>query len=269
MLINGRSASTIDNYGRAIAQISSFYNELPQNLDEEQITAYLVHCRDENKRSKTYFKHTVYGLRNLFKLLDFELPVQLPEIKKEKKLPVVLNKSECRRLFKTPKLLKHRVVLTLTYACGLRSREIVRLKLGDIDLERKQIHIRESKYYKDRYVTLSDYMAKGLRFYIDAAKPKEWLFEGNSPNGGMSVRGLQWIIRQTVKQADIKKSVTMHTLRHSFATHAIENGQNLLLLKEEMGHGRIETTLMYLHIARVPGDGKFQSPFDTLYESKI
>lgn len=267
--LNGNSLSTLTNYGRCIAKLALHFQRLPFELEEEEINAYLLYCRDNEGKSKSYFKHTVYGLRNLCKMLDRETDVKLPQIKRLHIEPVVLNKSELKLLFKTPQLFKHRILLTLTYACGLRIREITRLRVRDIDFERRQIHIRQSKYWKDRYVTLSDYMAKNLQKYLSACHPKDYLFEGNSPTGGMSIRGIQWVMRQVVKESGIQKDVSMHTLRHTFATHAIENGQNIFRLKQELGHARIETTMVYLHVAHQPDEGKFQSPFDTLYEGKI
>ncbi len=137
--LNGKSLSALTNYGRCIAKLSLHYKRLPFELEEE-INSYLLYCRDNERKSKSYFKHTVYGLRNLVKMLDCEINVKLPQVKRPHVLPIVLNKSELKLLFKTPKLFKHRILLTLTYACGLRIREITRFRVADIDFERKQIN---------------------------------------------------------------------------------------------------------------------------------
>ncbi len=188
-------------------------------------------------------------------------------MKKEAKLPVIFNRSELRQLFKAPTLLKHRIVLTLIYSAGLRSQEAINLKLSDIDFERKTIHIRQSKYKKDRIVPLSDYIAKGLIKYISAEHPHIWLFNGKEPDGRYSVKGLSWIIRENLKKTDIRKDVSLHSLRHSYATHLLEDGVNIVTIKELLGHAHITTTMIYLHVAQIAPGGA-HSPLDTLYPQK-
>ena len=120
-----------------------------------------------------------------------------------------------RQLFKAPTLLKHRIALALIYSGGPRSQEAGNMKISDIDFERKTIHIRQSKYKKDRIVPLSDYMAKGLKKYLTVEKPHIWLFNGKDPDGRYSSKGLSWVTREALKKAGIKKEVSLHTLRHS------------------------------------------------------
>jgi site-specific recombinase XerD len=193
--------------------------------------------------------------------------IDLPSLKGDTRLPTIFNRSELRELFKAPALLKHRIVLTLVYSAGLRGQEVINLKISDIDFERKTLHIRQSKYKKDRILPLSDYMAKGLRKYIKAENPHIWLFNGKEPDGRYSVRGLAWIMRETIKKTSIKKEVTLHTLRHTYATHLLEEGLNIVTLKELLGHAEIATTMIYLHIAQCPLV-KAHSPLDTLYVKK-
>ena len=176
----------------------------------------------------------------------------------------MLSKRECRLLFKTPKLLKHRILLTLIYSAGLRIAEVCNLHQRDIDFDRKQIHIRQSKYKKDRYVPLSDLMAKGLQKYYQACLPKEWVFNGKATASPFSKRGVQWVMRQTVKQTNIKKKVCVHTLRHSYATHLLEDGLDLYTIQQLLGHEHISTTLVYLHVAHTIKQ-RAHSPLDTLY----
>jgi len=180
---------------------------------------------------------------------------------------VIFNRSELRQLFKAPTLLKHRIVLTLIYSAGLRSQEAINLKLSDIDFERKTIHIRQSKYKKDRIVPLSDYIAKGLVKYISAEHPHIWLFNGKEPDGRYSVKGLSWIMRENLKKTDIKKDVSLHSLRHSYATHLLEDGVNIVTIRELLGHAHITTTMIYLHVAQI-APGAAHSPLDTLYPQK-
>ena len=188
----------------------------------------------------------------------------MPSIKKDAELPVILNRSELRELFKAPKLLKHRIVLTLIYSAGLRAMEVVNLKLSDIDFERKTIHIKLSKYKKDRIVPLSNYMAQGLKKYISVENPHIWLFNGKEPDGRYSTKGLCWVMRETLKKTSIKKDVCLHSLRHSYATHLLEDGVNIVSIKELLGHAEISTTMVYLHVAQLPNIAP-HSPLDTLY----
>jgi integrase/recombinase XerD len=144
---------------------------------------------------------------------------------------------------------------------------VINLKISDIDFERKTIHIRQSKYKKDRIMPLSDYMAKGLRKYIAAENPHIWLFNGKEPDGRYSVRGLAWVMREALKKTSVKKDVNLHSLRHTYATHLLEEGLNIVTLKELLGHAEITTTMIYLHIAQCPLV-KPHSPLDTLYADR-
>jgi site-specific recombinase XerD len=188
-------------------------------------------------------------------------------LKKRTKLPVIFNRRELRQLFKAPTLLKHRIILTLIYSAGLRSQEATNLKLSDIDYDRKTIHIRQSKYKKDRIVPLSDFMAKGLVKYISAEHPHTWLFNGKEPDGRYNVKSLSRIMSDNLKKTDIKKIVSMHSLRHSYATHLLEDGVNIVRIKELLGHANIATTMIYLHVAQIT-PGSAHSPLDTLYSQK-
>ena len=267
--LRGQSHSTLDNYIRRIAQISLHFGRLPEQVIDEEINEYLTGLAlSAQSPSRSSFKHTVYGLRYYFRLIgQNKRAIALPSLKKEAKLPVILNRSELKELFKAPTLLKHRIVLTLIYSAGLRAQEVVNLKLSDIDFERKTIHIRQSKYKKDRIVPLADYMSIGLKKYLQAEHPHVWLFNGKEPDGRYSVRGLSWVMRESLKKAPICKEVTLHSLRHSYATHLLEEGLNIVTLKELLGHAHITTTMIYLHVAQCPMI-KAHSPLDTLYAQK-
>jgi site-specific recombinase XerD len=197
--------------------------------------------------------------------------IALPSLKRDTKLPVILNRAELKELFNAPQLLKQRIVLTLIYSAGLRGQEAVNLKISDIDFERKTIHIRQSKYKKDRIIPLSNYMAKGLKKYLKAENPHIWLFNGKEADGRYSVRGLSWVMRENLKKTSITKQVNLHSLRHSYATHLLEDGLNIVTLKELLGHADISTTMIYLHTAQCELINP-HSPLDTLYnyhENKV
>jgi site-specific recombinase XerD len=256
-----------------LAAISLHFGKLPLDLDPEQVQDYLFYLQKKSKTpSQTYFKHTVYGLRFLLK--GEELPyeyLRLPEIKQEKKLPTVLSKEEVWRMLKVAKLLKHRILIGLLYGCGLRCMEVRSLRLADLDFDRKQLKVVQGKGKKDRYVPLSEHLIRGLIKYIEAEKPQDYLFGAvNGRAGGAfdsrySQKGVQWAVKQVSKEAGIKKDVHVHTLRHSFATHLLEDGMDIVTLKNLLGHENLETTMEYLQIAQLPTQRIF-SPLDTLFE---
>jgi site-specific recombinase XerD len=264
--LRGQSKSTLENYIRRIALISLHFKKLPHQIDEDEINDYLVAlARDPRSPSRSSFKHMVYGLRYYYRLLGLnDKAIALPSLKRDTKLPVILNRSELKELFSAPKLLKHRVVLSLIYSAGLRGREVINLKLSDIDFERKTIHIRQSKYKKDRIVPLSPTIAKGLKKYLRSEHPITWFFNGKELGSQYSVKGLSWVMREALKKTTITKDVSLHSLRHTYATHLLEEGVNIVTLKELLGHSDITTTMIYLHVAQCKLI-KPHSPFDSLY----
>jgi integrase/recombinase XerD len=268
IVLQGKSQSTFQNYLRRIALISSHFNQLPENISDEEINEYLTSLALSSKSpSRSSFKHMVYGLRYYFRHIGLnKRAINLPSLKKDNRLPVILNKSELKKLFKAPQLLKHRIILALAYSAGLRSPEVINLKLGDIDYERKTIHIRQSKYKKDRILPLSDYLARGIKKYIAVEHPYIWLFNGKDQDGKYSSTGLSWVMREALKKTKIQKQVNFHSLRHSYATHLLEDGINILIIKQLLGHATVATTMIYLHVAILPHTPP-HSPLDTLYAS--
>ena len=269
-VLKGQSKSTFENYLRRIALISLHFGRMPEEISDDEIQEYLTSLAlDPKSPSRSSFKHMVYGLRYYFRHIgQNKRVVALPSLKNDYKLPVILNRTELKELFKTPKLLKHRIILALAYSAGLRSQELIKLKISDIDFERKTIHIRQSKYKKDRIVPLSDYIAKGLKKYLRVEHPHVWLFNGKEPDGRYSPRGLAWIMREALKKTTIQKKVNLHSLRHSYATHLLEDGVNIVTIKELLGHATIQTTMIYLHVAQLPHTLP-HSPLDTLYRKQV
>ena len=273
MSILGRSESTYRNYAQHVAAMALHFGKIPTELDVEQVQEYLYILQKLSKTpSLTYFKHTVYGLRFMLKSegLPYEF-LHLPSIKHDKKLPTVLSKEEVWRLLKSCHLLKHKVLIGLLYGCGLRCMEVRSLRLQDLDFDRMQLKVVQGKGKKDRYVPLSIHLIRGLKSYIQAEKPKIYLFNGQPAGraGGdfdsrYSQRGVQWAVKQACKVAGITKDVCVHTLRHTFATHLLEDGLDIISLKNLLGHENIETTMEYLHIAQLDTQKAF-SPLDTLF----
>ena len=265
--INSYSPSTVFSYSRCVAQISLYCKKSPLDLDVEEINSYLYAMKKDKGMSETFFKHTVYGLRFFYRLYDQEdRAIRLPSMKRKRKLPVVFSYEELRRLFKAPQRLKQRVLLCLIYAAGLRVSEVCKLKISDIDFDRKQIHVRESKNDKSRYVVLSDYVATGLRKYIKGSKPREYLFNGREKGSPLGHSAVQQSFRLAMKKAGIIKEACVHTLRHSFATHLLEQGVDIVSIKDQLGHAHIDATMVYLHVAKLE-KSQVHSPFDKLYQS--
>lgn len=267
--LGGLAPSTLLNYGRCIAKISLYFKRIPTELEAEQIDGYLQFLISESQPSKSYFKHTVYGLRLLFRLYGLnDKVIKLPSLKRDHKLPVVLSQSQVKTLLKAGRILKHRVFLSLVYSSGLRSCEARSLKISDVDFDRMMIHIRATKYNKDRYVPLSRIIALGLKKYFLAYNPQKYLFNGKQLGSQLSPRGAQWAMREALKRSGISKNVTLHTLRHSYATHLLEMGLDIDSVRKLLGHQHLSTTLIYLHVARVKSADVF-SPLDKIYEKHL
>jgi len=255
----------ICNYSRGIAAIALHFNRSPHELSVDEINSYLYRMTVHEKLSVSYFKHAVYGLRHWFRLFGMESKaIAMPSIKREEKLPVVLSKEECKELFLAPRILKHRFFLAFAYSAGLRLEELRMLKIADVDLDRKQIHVRQGKGKKDRYVVLSNLIIQKLPLYLSEVRPEVYLFEGLTPGEPMGSRSLQYIIHENLPKTGIKKKASMHTLRHSFAIHLLEDVVDVHTIQRQLGHVDIRTTIIYLHIAQV-NYRLSHSPLDSLY----
>ena len=263
LTIKGLTQRTIEAYGRTIAQIALYFNLNPLLLKEKQLNQYLFHLK-QTREGETAFKLAIYSLRSLFDINHKKtLKTKLPSIKQKEKLPLVLSTAECKKLFKAPDKFRDRFLLAFIYSSGLRINEISRLKIQDIDLDRLQIRVVQSKGNKDRYIPLSKYIAAKIPHYLKVYAPKTYFF--NSCNQKQfSVRGIQRVFRMAVKKSGIIKNATSHTLRHSYATHLLENGVDLVSIKNVLGHKNISTTMIYLHVAQCKPI-EFKNPLDVLY----
>lgn len=265
LVLQQRSRSALQNYGRSLAKLAIHFQLDPLHLGIEQINDFLYNLLKTSSPSKSYFRHTVYGLKCLYRIFGKDVKaLQMPPVKDPDTLPIVLSKAEVKKLLACTTNIKHKVMLGLLYGSGLRMNEARMLKITDVDSDRMQIHVRMGKGRKDRYVILSTLLLKGLREYFRKERPQVFLFNGNTPGQPMGERSIQWIINEAVEKSGIQKPATCHTLRHSFATHLLENGVDLFSIKEQLGHARIDTTLVYLHIAQVTPK-IVKSPLDTLY----
>ena len=268
LVLDQCSKSMFSNYGRNLAHLALHFGRIPHAVSVDEINSYLYRLTVHDNLSISFFKQTVFGLRYWFRLFNMEdKALQMPIIKEEKTLPTVLSKEECKVLFSASRNLKHRFLLAFAYAGGLRLNELRHVKISDVDLDRKQVKIRLGKGKKDRYVILSAFIALRFQKYLDEVKPQVYLFEGLTPGDVMGERSIQYIINESLKKTDIQKKVSMHTLRHSFATHLLEDGVDIYSIQRLLGHSDIRTTIVYLHVAQVIPKVA-HSPLDTLYGFK-
>jgi len=265
-----------------VAALALRFKTLPTELDPEQVKDYLFELQQRSKTpSQSYFKHTVYGLRFLLKTEGLPYShLHLPSIAKVNKLPTVLSRQEVWRMLQTAELLKHKLLIGLLYGCGLRCMEVRNIELRHLDFDRKMLHIVQGKGSKDRYVPLSGHLIRGLKTFISIENPQRYLFNGNhnrnveeidqsgSPrpdfDSRYSQRGVQWVIKTISKKAGITKDVHTHTLRHSYATHLLEDGVPIIMVQKLLGHERIESTMEYLHVCQL-SDQQPHSPLDTVF----
>lgn len=271
--ILGRSPRTFSGYSRHVAAMALHFGCLPTDLDPEQVKDYLYELQQRSHTpSQTYFKHTVYGLRFLLKTegLPYEF-LHLPSIANSNKLPVILSRQEIWRMLQGAQLLKHRILIGLLYGCGLRCAEVRNLELRHLDFDRELLHVVQSKGNKDRYVPLSGHLIRGIRTYIGTERPKKYLFEGTGNpegkgfDGRYSQKGVQWAVKTVAKRVGIIKEVHTHMLRHSYATHLLEDGTNIVILQKLLGHSNIASTMVYLHVCQLPQNLP-HSPLDTVFE---
>lgn len=267
LVIEGKSKSTHENYIRQMAKMSLHCGHTPLEMEPDEIESYLYYLVNRDTDSQSSFKHLVYGLRKLYKLFEMDdLYLNLPSIKRPGNLPVVFSCQEVKRVLKSPKLLRDRLLLGLTYDAGLRISEVVMLLIEDVDLERKQVFVRQSKNKKDRYVTISSHIVRGITNYLKIDKPRKFLFERSNQNKGvpLSRTRVRMIMKEAMKVAGITKQGCVHTLRHSYATHQLEAGQSIYGVMKLLGHADIKNTEVYLHIARLP-ERSFFGALDKLY----
>lgn len=265
MTLRGLAANTKDTYTKEVRQLADFYDRSPDRLSYVEIRKYFLHLIKEKRYSSSKIHVSFHALNFLYsKVLNRRGFLRgIPTPKNVKRLPTVLEKSEVKLLLEHAKCLKHEAIIMLAYSSGLRVSEIANMRTTDIDSQRMQIRINQSKGNKDRYVILSEVCLQKLREYWKVARPKTWLFPGIKASGPMQRRNLSRIFTIIKNAAGIKKPATFHSLRHSFATHLLEAGYDLRQIQVLLGHASIRTTTVYLHVSR-----KFlqsvKSPLDTI-----
>jgi len=258
------SPRTIDCYIRAVARFALHFRRSPDQLGPEHTREYQLHLI-HRKVSWSCFNQIVCALRFFYRvtLNRPDVVAEVPYGKKPRTLPAVLSPDEVARLFTAVEQPRDRLMLQTAYAAGLRVSEVVRLRVGDIDASRMLLHIRAAKGQKDRLVPLSAVLLERLRSYWREHRPPDWLFPGPGPAGHLSIGHVQRVCRSAVRAAGIRKKASMHTLRHSYATHLLEGGADLPTLQQLLGHSHISTTVRYTHVQQ-PHLHNTRSPLDTL-----
>jgi integrase/recombinase XerD len=256
------SDSTIRNYSSALKEFAHFYKGRHlADLTQGEIEKFLLYITEQRRVSTSYHNISIGAIKFYFeKVLEKNVTLKIERPRREKKLPEVLSEEEVLLLLKSVSNLKHRCILMAIYSGGLRLSEVVALKVSDVDSKRMKIFIKGGKGNKDRYTLLSRELLKWLRQYYKKEKPVKWLFEGIT-GGQYSMRSVQNIMRDAVRNAGIRKYTTVHTLRHSFATHMLENGVDLRYIQNLLGHNSSKTTEIYTHIT-TKGFERLTSPLD-------
>ena len=228
------------------------------------IIAFMQYLVIERKISTSYQNQSINSIKFYYeRVLGGQRKIYLIERpRREKTLPEVLSEQEVVSVIQQIDNIKHKAIVMLTYSSGLRLSEVVNLRIKDIDSNRMQVFVQQSKGRKDRYTLLSKKILPILRQYFKEYKPKEWLFEG-AKGAKYSVSSVQNIVKEAYSRAGIKKKVSTHTLRHSFATHLLENGTSLRYIQNLMGHESSKTTEIYTHIT-TKGFDQIQNPLDKL-----
>ena len=261
------SPRTVECYVSAVARFARHFGRSPELLGAEHVRQYQLHLL-ARKASWSRFNQAVCALRFLYKItLDRpELVRMIPYGKKPRALPAVLSRDEVARLFGAASDPRDRLLLQTAYACGLRISELVRLQVADIDSRRMLLHVRRGKGGKDRLVPLSPLLLERLRDHWRHYRPTTWLFEGQAANSHISTGQVQRMCRRVMRACGITKKASMHTLRHSYATHLLEAGTDLATLQKLLGHSQLCTTLLYIHLGQAHLK-RAASPLDTLPDS--
>lgn len=262
--ISKNSEYTLKNYLRMNRDLLDFIKKSPEEITEDDVKKYLVNSPSEKSSSSTILflaaiKYAYLGV------LKKDIVQNIKRPKRDKRIPVVLSKDEVKKLIENLNYEKSKLIVSLMYACGMRVSEIVSLKVDDFDFNEKIGHIRQGKGRKDRVFNIPEFLFDDLKKQAEAQKESKQEFLFNGPKGKLSSRNLQKIVSRAAKRAGINKSVHCHTLRHSFATHLLENDVDIRKIQELLGHSNLSTTQIYTHVSTEELK-KIKSPIDSLMQ---
>jgi site-specific recombinase XerD len=274
LLLKGKaySRSTMTTYRGEMMQLLRLIGKKPvQDLMPDDLKRYMVYLLEKEGISENTAHSRINALKFYFEqvLGREKFFFEIPRPKKQLQLPNVLNERELHRMFTAVTNLKHKAILFTAYSAGLRVSEVVNLKIADIDSERMQIKVEQGKGKKDRYVGLGILLLDVLRAYIRLyePRPRVYLFEGDTPGLPYSSRSAQLVFQLAREKAGVKKEVSFHSLRHSFATHLLEKGTDIRYIKELLGHFSIKTTERYLHVSKAQLIS-IVNPLDELFKGR-
>ena len=250
MTVRKFAARTQEAYIRSVKNFSSFLKAPPDTASAEDLRRYRLHLVASGAGVPT-INNSLTALRFLF-LVTLRKPaivLDMPFVREARRLPVVLSPEEVARLLDAAPGLKYKAALSVAYGAGLRASEVISLKVADIDSARMVIRVEQGKGRKDRYVMLSEHLLELLRAWWKAARPQGWLFPGQNPVNPLTTRQLNRACHAAAQMAEIDKRVSLHTLRHSFATHLLEQKTDIRVIQVLLGHKKLDTTALYTRVA--------------------
>ncbi len=262
--LHRKAPGTVKQYVAAVAELAQYYGRSPDRIAIEEVRDFIHHLITQRKIAFSTCNTRLAGIRFFYQqvLRQDDFPLRVPA-KRSGRLPEPLSRGEIARLLDATTNAKHRVLLMTTYGGGLRAAELVHLKPQDIHSERMLMRVNQGKGRKDRYTLLSPRLLEELRAYWREYRPGEWLFPGENGSGPMPEGTAQKVFYRAKERARIRHGHGIHSLRHSFATHLMEAGVDLPTIQRLMGHNRLSTTALYLHVTS-QHLGRIQSPLDLL-----
>jgi integrase/recombinase XerD len=269
MELKNLSPRTIECYLARMKDFTVHFGRSPAELGDDEIRRYLYYLKKDKQASQSVINQSYSSLKFFYQrtLQRSWNPLRIPRSKNRRRLPEVLSLKEVEAVFVHTQNLKHRTILMTIYSGGLRISEAVHLKATDIDSSRMMIRVR-GKGDKDRYTLLGKRTLEILRVYWEVYRPGEWLFYGRKPAEPISVSTIQKVFKKSLGKAGIRKAATVHTLRHSFATHLLQKGTDLFYIQRFLGHSAAATTSVYLHITG-KDLSRVVSPIDLLEDTKV
>ncbi len=258
------SQRSINTYIHLLRELEKYFSCSIDEVTSDQVKDFLQYSITERNLSVSYINQVISAVKILQRdvLGKSWESIRIRRPRGIKKLPVVLSKEEIKSIIETTRNLKHRSILAVIYSAGLRISEVISLRPSDIDSDRKQVRVL-GKGNKYRYTLLSANTLEMLRMYWRAYRPVRYLFEGQKKGQPISRGTIQKVFKESCKRAGIKKQATIHSLRHSFATHLLESGVNLKIIQSLLGHSSLRTTSIYLHVTRFD-PASVKSPFDEI-----
>ena len=252
MQLRGLAKNTQQCYMNSVKILARHYNRCPGQLSEEDIRNFFLYLIKEKRVCESTVRIYLHGIKFFFeKTLKQQWPVlNLIRAQKRKRLPVVLSTEEVRKLLSLVKVPRNRVCLSIVYSCGLRISEAIHLNVSDIDSERMVIEVRNSKGGKDRYVPLPRRTLDLLRKYWIKSRSNSWLFPSSVTADHISVSAIQLCFKKVLRESGITKHATVHTLRHSYATHLLESGVDIRVIQGVLGHSSPKSTVIYTHLTQ-------------------